>query len=109
MFVCLFVCLTIFHEGDLRLDGTKKGLSLGSLLKYALYNLGPPNAILRNAGPWYAGLVLPEIIINESFPTPYLQASTMKLAAIILTGNGLYPFPVVMKYMQGDSMRVKSL
>ena len=62
-----------------------------------LYNLAPLVAILCQLKPWNARMILSKKLVDESFPTPYFKASSMKLPAIVLHGNGLEPFPILMQ------------
>ena len=53
-------------------------------------------------------MVLSKIHVNESLPTPDLKASSMKLSAIVLYGNGLKPFPIlVQENVQRDPRTIK--
>ena len=53
-------------------------------------------------------MVLSKKLVNESLPSPNLEAPSMKLSAIVLHGNGLKPFPIfVQEYMQSDPGTIK--
>ena len=78
-------------------------------LQDTLYNLGPLIAILCHLNPWYIRMVFSKQLVNESLPAPYFKASSVKLSATVVHGNGLELFPIfVQDDMQCDPRTIKS-